>query len=50
MLRDLELLAKLLEIFIFKLTSIISDDGGRYTISEDDVIRDKQSYSFAISH
>ena len=47
---DFELFAKLLEILIFKSTSIISDDGGRYTISADDVIHDKQSYSFAISH
>ena len=50
MLCDFELLAKLLEILVFKLSSIISDDGRRYTILADDVISDKKSYSFAISH
>ena len=49
MLRNFELFAKLIEIFVFKLTSIISNDGGRYTIPADDVIRYKQSYSLAIS-
>ena len=49
MLCDFELFAKLLDILVFELTSIISDDGGRYTISVDDVIRDKQSYNFPLA-
>ena len=35
---DFEFLAKLLEILVFELTSIISNDGGRYTILAYDVI------------
>ena len=50
MLRNPELFTKLLEIFIFKLSSIISNDGGRYTIPAYDVIHYKQSYSLAISY
>ena len=50
MLCDFELLAKLLEIFVFELTYIICNDGGRYTISANDVICDKQSYSLAIGY
>ena len=49
MLRNFELFAELLEIFVFELTSIISNDGGRYTIPADDVICYKQSYSLASS-
>ena len=41
MLCDFELLARLLEILVFELASIISNDGGRYTISANDVICDK---------
>ena len=50
MLCDFEFLAKLLEIFVFELTSIICDDGGRYTILTYDVICYKQSYNFSISY
>ena len=50
MLCNFEFLAKLLEILVFELASIICNDGGRYTIPAYDVIRDKQSYSLAISY
>ena len=49
MLRNFELCAKLVKIFVFELTSIISNNGGRYTIPADDVIRYEQSYSLASS-
>ena len=49
MLRNFELFTKLINIFVFELTSIISNDGGRYTIPTDDVIRYEQSYSLASS-
>ena len=41
MLCDFEFLAKLLEILVFELTSIIYNDGGRYTIPTYDIIHDK---------
>ena len=42
MLCNFEFLAKLFEILVFELTSIISNDGGRYTIPTYDVIGDKK--------
>ena len=38
---NLELFAELIEILVFELTSIINNDGGRYTILADDVIHYK---------
>ena len=49
MLCNPKIFTKLFKIFVFKLTSIISNDGGRYTIPADDVIRYEQSYGLASS-
>ena len=49
MLHNSKLFAKLVKIFVFELTSIISNDGGRYAISADDVIHYEQSYGLASS-
>ena len=49
MLCNFELFTKLVKIFVFELTSIISNDGGRYTIPADDVIRYEKSYGLASS-
>ena len=45
---DSKLFAQILKILVLKLSSIVSNNEGRYTIPSYDVIHDEYSYNFTI--